>query len=172
MSLSIEPLPKKIYNRALDLGAAYIKLSFSGGNDEGNCDITLSDENNVDLSHQSVGALIDEIENWVWEVYQYSGAGDGSDYGDEIAYNLKTMIATTQEWWMERSDQEEESEEFVFAEEEEDEEEDTSAKQFNADQARVELAELTAAIESSKIAPARLKAIAARMLELATIIEA
>jgi hypothetical protein len=31
-------------------------------------------------------------------VYEYSGAGDGTDYGDNITYNLVEGKVTTQEW--------------------------------------------------------------------------
>ena len=47
--------------------------------------------------------LRDVLEGWAWSVYDYSGAGDGNDYGDDITYNLDDGIAEWQEWFMERT---------------------------------------------------------------------
>ena len=46
--------------------------------------------------------LKQEIEEWAWEAYSYSGAGDGSDYGDDITYNLVENTVETQEWFTSR----------------------------------------------------------------------
>jgi hypothetical protein len=89
------PLKKEIYEKAKSLGITDILLRFSGGNDEGFLDIELSpykiNEDYTDLTT--------EIEDWAWDVYSYSGAGDGRDYGDNINYNLKEGTTSTQEWF-------------------------------------------------------------------------
>lgn len=41
-----------------------------------------------------------DIDEWAWEVYEYGGAGDGNDYGDNIEYDLETMEVTTSGWHM------------------------------------------------------------------------
>ena len=109
--MQIEPLPKKLYDRAVAAGITEIQLSFSGGSDEGYLSVTL----NSGQKHDS--AFEEDIENWAWDVYYYSGAGDGNDYGDEITYNLVTMTATHSEWHMERQDGEETDESFGLVDE-------------------------------------------------------
>lgn len=100
--MNIEPLNKNIYNKAVAMGLTKIVLSFSGGSDEGYLDVTLYPWD-PDRSSE-VMALEAEIENWVWDVYCYSGAGDGSEYGDEITYDLVTKKVATKEWFMVRQD--------------------------------------------------------------------
>jgi hypothetical protein len=98
MSLTIEPLKKEIYNKAISLGVTQIKLRFSGGNDEGFLDVEVQPWNQ---------AFAHEVEAWAWDVYDYNGAGDGSDYGDDITYDLVNKKATTQEWYTACQDGEE-----------------------------------------------------------------
>lgn len=95
--MKIEPPPYELINRAKEAGVHRITLNFSGGSDEGYLNVTLNDglEN-----HE----LENAIEEWAWEVYDYNGAGDGSDYGDDIVYDLKTMKATITDWFMTRSE--------------------------------------------------------------------
>jgi len=97
--MNAEPLNKEIYNKALKLGITKITLNFSGGSDEGCLFVELDGDfpNNKQLSDFSY-----EIENWAWEAYSYSGAGDGSDYGDDIVYDLVNKKVTTSEWFTER----------------------------------------------------------------------
>jgi hypothetical protein len=93
--MNIEPLPKKIFDKALSLGITEIHLNFSGGNDEGYVNVNLVDEYNQEFAN--------EIENWAWETYDYSGAGDGNDYGDDIIYDLKNKKATVSSWYTART---------------------------------------------------------------------
>jgi len=88
-----QPLSKAIYNKAKELGVTKITLAFSGGSDEGYLDITYEPYNKSDTMFTS------QIENWAWEVYSYSGAGDGSDYGDNIIYDLENNKVSTNEWY-------------------------------------------------------------------------
>jgi hypothetical protein len=85
-----EPLKKEIYNKAKELGIKKIILRFSGGSDEGNLDVDMMPDWNQDLAS--------DIEDWAWDVYSYSGAGDGSDYGDNIEYDLVKGKVSTSEW--------------------------------------------------------------------------
>ncbi len=111
--MQIEPLPKSIYERAIKIGVTAITLHFSGGSDEGFLD--------VELEGNSDNALANDIDTWAWEVYEYSGAGDGSDYGDDITYNLGTMKATHSEWSMRRHDEGEDEDSFGLADDSEEE---------------------------------------------------
>jgi hypothetical protein len=95
--MNAEPLNKDIYNKALALGIEKITLRFSGGSDEGCLDVDLTPWN------EKTTKFIVDIENWVWDVYSYSGAGDGSDYGDDITYDLKNKRVSTSEWYTSRS---------------------------------------------------------------------
>jgi len=112
--MKAEPLKKEIYNKAKELGIENIILHFSGGSDEGYLDIELKPTHNQEFAN--------EIEDWAWEVYEYSGAGDCSDFGDNITYNLKEGKATTSEWYMVRKDEEEDFCDLEIAEEESEEE--------------------------------------------------
>ena len=96
--MNIEPLPKALYDKLIANKFYKLTLSFSGGSDEGNVDVDFGGR--YDAHRQ----LSDDIEDWVWSVYSYSGAGDGTDYGDEIVYNLGTMTATHSDWCMQRTD--------------------------------------------------------------------
>jgi hypothetical protein len=89
--MEAQPLSKKIYNKAKKLGVEQIVLEFSGGSDEGYLHIGLTPEPN--------NGFAQEIEDWAWEAYSYSGAGDGSNYGDNITYDLKEGKVHSQEWY-------------------------------------------------------------------------
>jgi len=93
--MKAEPLSKKLYNKCKKFGVKQIILHFSGGSDEGYLDIELVGcENN----EQEV-ILQKEVDTWAWTAYSYSGAGDGSDYGDDITYDLEKNEVSTTEWY-------------------------------------------------------------------------
>lgn len=97
-------LPKKFYDRAKALGATKISLEFSGGNDEGFLSVYISNDK-LELrgtGDMKVNHLESEIEEWAYEAYDYSGAGDGTEYGDDIVYDLENNTVTTTEWYHER----------------------------------------------------------------------
>ena len=89
--MEAQPLSKNIYNKAKKLGVEQIVLEFSGGSDEGYLHVGLAPEQNNNFAQ--------EIEDWAWEVYSYSGAGDGSNYGDNITYDLVKGEVSTEEWY-------------------------------------------------------------------------
>ena len=94
--MKIEPLPKKIYKKAKALNITEIVLQFEGGSDEGCLYIDFDRPKKKDFSE-----LEEEIEDWAWSVYSYSGAGDGDPYGDNITYNLAEKTASYQGWFKE-----------------------------------------------------------------------
>ena len=98
--MQIEPLSKKIYDKAVALGVSQIELKFSGGNDEGYLTVYV----NTQEGFESNAELEQEIEGWAWEVYGYSGAGDGNDYGDDVVYDLLKKTATASSWSMQRTE--------------------------------------------------------------------
>ena len=106
-------LPKALFEEAIKLGVGEIVLSFSGGNDEGYLDVRIDVDNDE---------FEKKIENWAWDAYDYNGAGDGSDYGDDIYYNIKEKTVYTEEWFYERTTQEGENIELEIEEAEEEQE--------------------------------------------------
>lgn len=96
--IDAQPLPHRIYARATNTGITKIALNFEGGSDEGYLDITMEPVANHDADFASV------IEEWAWDVYSYSGAGDGNAYGDHVIYDLKEKMVYLSEWTMERTE--------------------------------------------------------------------
>ncbi len=96
ITMQAQPLSKDIYNRAKKLGVEQIILQFSGGNDEGYLNVELVGEK---LDSEESYKLQLDIDTWAWDNYDYSGAGDGSDYGDNIAYDLVKGKVSTEEWY-------------------------------------------------------------------------
>jgi len=97
---SIQPLPARIVAKAKQLKIEIIKLNFSGGSDEGYLNV------DVDSSQEMVVPkdFLNEVETWAWDAYSYGGAGDGSDFGDDITYDLKAGTASCQDWYTDRRD--------------------------------------------------------------------
>jgi hypothetical protein len=93
--MTAHPLSKAIYDKAKKLGYTKIILRFSGGNDEGYLYIDME----LNLAGIDNYEFTKEIEDWAWKVYDYSGAGDGTDYGDTITYDLENGNVSTQEWY-------------------------------------------------------------------------
>ena len=127
--LSPIPLPKKLYEEAKELGISSITLEFRGGNDEGNLYVFLVAPKTDDLvkivkRKQRVSKLETDVETWAFDAYQYSGAGDGNDYGDDVTYNLETMKASVASWHMTRVDLEPDEEVSIEIETENEENEE------------------------------------------------
>lgn len=97
--MDILPLPKKFYDRAIALKITSITLHWSGGSDEGNMYIGLNYSGHYT---DEMGALESDIEKWAWNNYDYNGAGDGNDYGDDITYDLEENTAAASEWYTSR----------------------------------------------------------------------
>jgi hypothetical protein len=98
--MEAEPLNKEIYNKAKELGVEQIILQFTGGSDEGYLNIGLVGEDSSEYRYDEKAVLFtQEIEDWAWEVYSYSGAGEGTDYGDNITYDLVNEKVSTEEWY-------------------------------------------------------------------------
>jgi hypothetical protein len=95
--MNIIALPKKLYDRATELGVTSIALRFSGGSDEGYLDVQIDSPLDND---DALSALGSDVEDWADTAYSYSGHGDGSDYGDNVTYDLVEMEARWDEWEM------------------------------------------------------------------------
>lgn len=112
--MNIEPLSKKIYDKAVSLGITQIELHFSGGDDEGYLNVYLKNEKGFSSALNT--EFEQEIEEWVWDTYDYSGAGDGSDYGDDIMYDIVNKKATSESWYMARTEGDSENGDLEIAE--------------------------------------------------------
>jgi len=97
--MNIEPLSKKIYDKAVSLGISQIELKFSGGSDEGYLNVYVNGPDGFESNTE----FEQEIEGWAWEAYDYSGAGDGNDYGDDVIYDIVNKKATSESWYMART---------------------------------------------------------------------
>jgi hypothetical protein len=98
--MEAKPLSKDIYNKAKELGVEKIILQFSGGSDEGYLNVELVGEDSHEYRFDEKAVIfVQEIDTWAWEVYHYSGAGDGSNYGDNITYDLVEGKVSTEEWY-------------------------------------------------------------------------
>ena len=98
--MTAQPIPKAIYDKAKKEGVEKIILQFSGGSDEGHLNIELIVEDSHEYLYDKKARDFEkEIEDWAWKAYEYNGAGDGTDYGDDITYNLETNEVSTEEWY-------------------------------------------------------------------------
>lgn len=112
--IQVQPLPKKLFEKAKQLKLAEILLEFSGGSDEGYLYVSLTScghpddekpdgrEHNPELFrlNAEIETFSAEVEEWAWLVYEYGGGGDGNGYGDNIVYNLVENKVTTSYWYM------------------------------------------------------------------------
>lgn len=101
--MKAEPLKSNHYNQAQELGITKIVLEWSGGSDEGHLHVSTqvadrSDEIS-DEKRKTIHRLESDIEDWAYDVYEYSGAGDGNPYGDTIKYDLVKGTVSTVEWY-------------------------------------------------------------------------
>ena len=98
--MDAEPLPRKMYIELIEAGVTEVTLQFMGGSDEGFLSVDFNRaEGASELPTEQRRALYDAIEEWAELAYDYSGAGDGTDYGDNIRYNLRDNTVTTQQWY-------------------------------------------------------------------------
>jgi hypothetical protein len=93
----IQPLPKALYDQLVAAGIDSFTLEFQGGNDEGYLEIDHAGKRMSGKIHQA-------IEDWAWSAYRYSGGGNGSNFGDNITYDLKNKTASCSDWSMVRTD--------------------------------------------------------------------
>lgn len=111
--LEVKPLPKDLYDRAKNLSVGKIELQFSGGSDEGHMNAQLSlilsplkDKNEL----LEIENLEQDVHDWMEKTWNYSGAGDGTDYGDDITYDLVENTVSTSCWCYVREDSDASSE--------------------------------------------------------------
>ena len=99
--MKIVPLSKEIVEECNKLSIKFVSLNFSGGSDEGYLYVDVTPF--TSQYRGPVATLLQKIEAWAWQHYQYGGGGDGSDYGDDIEYNIENNSATHESWQTERT---------------------------------------------------------------------
>tara|TARA_R110000824_G_scaffold272180_1_gene460691 strand:+ start:2775 stop:3185 length:411 start_codon:yes stop_codon:yes gene_type:complete len=113
MELEPEPLPRKLVEKAKAQGVVKINVCWSGGSDEGHCEVNLEYTKEADsdfakslLTQRPItrDELEPEFEEWAEESFDYSGAGDGSAYGDDLVYDLEKNTVQCSDWYMVRED--------------------------------------------------------------------
>lgn len=104
--MNVIELTEKIKSKCKKLGVKFVQLSFSGGDDTGYLHVSLGNsKDDMEVYHPEgtdMAKLQQDIEEWAWETYGYSGAGDGNTYGDEIVYDLEKNKASHTTWAMVR----------------------------------------------------------------------
>lgn len=123
--LEVKPLPKSFADRAKELGAVAIEIHFAGGSDEGHCMVFLRTETLEFSKHNTTDdaeSLAGEIEDWALETYDYCGAGDGNDYGDDITYDFERNVVEVSEWYTQRVDGESQELDLIIEGDQSDEE--------------------------------------------------
>lgn len=99
----IKALPLEFFTRAKELKIEKITLNFSGGSDEGYLNVYFYGDAETIYTIEGEN-LNREIEEWANNAYDYSGAGEGYDYGDDICYDLKKNKVFFSEWYYSRHD--------------------------------------------------------------------
>ena len=99
----IAPLTKTLRDACVDAGVKYFILRFEGGDDQGFLNVELCYKDEFGNLVYEVGGgdsstLTQSIEDWAYDAYNYSGAGDGSPYGDNYTYNLVDNTVKHDSW--------------------------------------------------------------------------
>lgn len=87
----MHPMPKELVAKLEAAAVNKVVLAFSGGHDEGHLSVSI-DDNHYD--HELIG----EVHDWADNAYEYGGAGDGVEYGDNYTYDLVRKIVSHDEW--------------------------------------------------------------------------
>lgn len=89
--MRITKLPSDIMDELKALDIKTVELKWSGGSDEGYL--------HVETDKKIPNELDQKINKWAWSEEGYNGAGDGSEYGDNITYDLEHGTVSHEEWY-------------------------------------------------------------------------
>lgn len=107
MELEPEPLPRKLVEKAKAEGVVKINVCWSGGGDEGSCNVNLEADMTAGAPSgirprasmsKEWQQLEQEFEEWAETAFDYSGAGDGNAYGDDLVYDLEKNTVQCSHW--------------------------------------------------------------------------
>ena len=100
----VAPLPKKFYDKCLTLGVEEISIQFEGGSDEGYIDVSCYTLGERGTNAPLVRPLEEELTEWAYHNYEYSGSGGGWNYGHAVVYNLTKKRVELSGWETKRED--------------------------------------------------------------------
>ena len=113
LTLTETSISKDLKKLILEAGGTSFDVRWSGGSDEAYLDVELRcfDGSVHMLSEDHPGLQpLKVAQDLIFEAaedgFDYSGAGDGSDYGDDYTYDLLANTITHQEWYMVQKDEE------------------------------------------------------------------
>lgn len=97
---SFPALDRELYAKLRAAGIVRVDINWSGGSDEGYLDVNLYRAGDaLPINDQDLSAA---VETWAEGAFDYSGAGDGNDYGDDYVYDLLAHMVTHSEWYHQR----------------------------------------------------------------------
>ena len=88
--------------KLLALGIKSFRIEWSGGSDEGFLEVYVyTDEEQTESGHENGAARAAHkmITEWANDAWAYSGAGDGTSYGDNFTYYLVSCRVECEEWY-------------------------------------------------------------------------
>jgi hypothetical protein len=94
--MDIKPIDKDLADKLKSEGVDRATLNFQGGDDSGYLTVDLEFAEEADKSYDY--DLARQVEDWAWTVYRYNGAGDGTDYGDDVVYDFKANTVHHDGW--------------------------------------------------------------------------
>lgn len=99
-----KPLTKKLKTRLVELGVTKFDVNWSGGCDEGYGNVSITDYKEEPKMYPTneTNEAYDLIHDWAIEKGWYSGAGDGTDYGDSYHYDLEKGTVSHTDWYHEQ----------------------------------------------------------------------
>ena len=112
-----KPLTKELKEKLVGLGVDKFDVDWSGGCDEGYGDVSITWNKATERVRSFFGEYAnpertgrekeayDLLYDWAIVKGWYSGAGDGTDYGDTFIYDLQAGTVEHTEWCMEQSSQ-------------------------------------------------------------------
>jgi hypothetical protein len=93
--MSYQNIPKELFQKLKEAGAETLVVKLEGGNDEAIIDVDV-----LPYTAHS-GAIARDVEDWVWNSFCFSGAGDGNPFGENYTYDLKKGTVHSESWYTE-----------------------------------------------------------------------
>jgi hypothetical protein len=106
-SINEEGMNKNLYDLLKENNVKSFELRFSGGSDEGYLDVHIEYDQSMDASNiisptnNQKKTIESVLYDAAMEGFAYSGAGDGTPYGDNYYFDLETGEIRHEEWYME-----------------------------------------------------------------------
>lgn len=85
-----QPLPKSLKEKLREAGIKKFTLEWQGGDDQGDLEIT--------GPFGWDDPIYKAIQDWAYRSFCYSGAGDGTPYGDNYTYDIVAETIEHESW--------------------------------------------------------------------------